>query len=55
MTDVHQKKIVLSRYCHKLIPIEKAFTASFDSFKTHILDILKRNFPEESKISVFFI
>lgn len=45
MSTVHEKNIEVSRFIHKLIPVEKAFNADFESFKSYIQEIILRNFP----------
>ena len=52
MKDVHEKKHEISRFCHKLIPIEKAFSANFEVFKIFMKEILQKTFKDEEKISV---
>ena len=55
MKEAHEKKNELSRFCHKIIPIEKAFSASFETFKTLMLEILQKNFKSEENLSVLSV
>lgn len=55
MKEAHDKKHELSRFCHKLIPIEKAFSANFETFKALMLEILQKNFKSEENLSVWSV
>ena len=55
MKEVHEKKHEISRFCHKLIPIERAFSASFETFKEFIIEILQKNFKSDENLSVWSV
>jgi len=48
MKDVHENKAQLSRYCFKLVPIEYAARANTETFKTKIIEMLSKKFPQET-------
>lgn len=47
MQNVHEKKCEISRFIHKLIPIEKAFSADFEKFKIFIKEIIEKIFNSD--------
>jgi hypothetical protein len=54
LNEVHEKKENLTRYCHRMIPVEVACPSEKPIIEKHLHEIVERHFPanEDEKVSV---
>lgn len=44
-----------NRYCHRIIPVERALKADLEDYKTNILEMINSTFPLDRGTSVYIL